>query len=141
MNRTYMYDIIFTDLTDSDEHCKRFIDRCMPESFKKVCTLWLIDWCLTPTLEIFQLYHGIVHYKKKVLNINGQYNSTNMIKANEPLSSPQIIEHRKRSQNFPMENQVLAWDRHKHVTGLNQLIGSTPLNNWISNGNTNINKE
>jgi hypothetical protein len=61
----------------------------------------LIDWCLTPTLEIFQLYHGIVHYKKKVLNINGQYNSTNMIKANEPLSSPQIIEHRKRSQNFP----------------------------------------
>jgi hypothetical protein len=40
-----------------------------------------------------------------------------------------------------MENQVLAWDRHKHVTGLNQLIGSTPLNNWISNGNTNINKE
>jgi hypothetical protein len=24
----------------------------------------LIDWCLTPTLEIFQLYHG-VFYKTK----------------------------------------------------------------------------
>jgi len=24
-------------LADADENCKRFIDRCMPEAFKKVC--------------------------------------------------------------------------------------------------------
>ena len=33
--------------------------------------------------------------------------------------------------------QVLSWDRHKHVAGLNWLIGfQPPLYNWISNGNT-----
>jgi stringent starvation protein B len=21
---------------------------------------WLIDWCLTPTLVVFQLYHGVL---------------------------------------------------------------------------------
>ena len=26
---------------------------------------WLIDWCLTPTLAIFQLYHGIFVYSHK----------------------------------------------------------------------------
>jgi hypothetical protein len=38
--------------------------------------------------------------------------------------------------------EVLAWDRHKKVAGLNWLMGShiSPLDNWISNGNTNINK-
>ena len=102
----------------------------------------MIDWCLTLTLAIFQLYHGIAHDKKEVLNINGQYNSTNMIKANDPLSSPQIIEHRKRPQQLPIEIQVLAWDRHKNMAGLNQLIGSQPssLDNRISNGNMNIKK-
>ena len=37
-----------------------------------------------------------------------------------------------------LEIQVLTWYRHKNVAGLNQLIGSkpSPLENWISNGNT-----
>lgn len=26
------------DLTESDEHCRRFLERCMPESFQKVST-------------------------------------------------------------------------------------------------------
>ena len=34
-----------------------------------------------------------------------------------------------------LEIQVLAWDRHKDVVELNQLMGSQPssLDNWISN--------
>jgi hypothetical protein len=41
-----------------------------------------------------------------------------------------------------LEIQVLACDRHKHVVGLNQLMAFNPnsLENWISNGNTYINK-
>jgi hypothetical protein len=41
-----------------------------------------------------------------------------------------------------LEIQVLACDRHKNVVGLNRLMGfnPTPLENWISNGNTYINK-
>jgi hypothetical protein len=41
-----------------------------------------------------------------------------------------------------LEIQVLALDRHKNVAELNQLMGSQPslLDNWISNGNTYINK-
>ena len=33
---------------------------------------------------------------------------------------------------------ALAWDRHKHVSGLNHLMGSQPstLDNWIINGDT-----
>jgi hypothetical protein len=40
------------------------------------------------------------------------------------------------------EIQVMTWDRHKNVTGLNLLIGSklSPIDNWRSNGNTYINK-
>ena len=35
-----------------------------------------------------------------------------------------------------LEIQTLAWDRHKNVAGLNQIIGSqpSPLGNWIFNG-------
>ena len=38
--------------------------------------------------------------------------------------------------------QVLAWDNHKNVAGLNRLMGSqlSPLDNLISNDNTYINK-
>jgi hypothetical protein len=41
-----------------------------------------------------------------------------------------------------LEIQVLALDRHNNVAELNQLMGSQPslLDNWISNGNTYINK-
>jgi hypothetical protein len=42
-----------------------------------------------------------------------------------------------------LEIQVLAWDRHKNVVELNQLMGSqpSPLDNWFSNSNTYINKQ
>jgi hypothetical protein len=42
-----------------------------------------------------------------------------------------------------LEIQVLAWDRHKNVAGLNWLIESQPfpLDSWIFNGNTYINKQ
>jgi hypothetical protein len=38
--------------------------------------------------------------------------------------------------------QILAWDRHKNVAGLNSLMRShpSPLDNWIYNSNTYINK-
>ena len=41
-----------------------------------------------------------------------------------------------------LEIQVMTWDRHKNVVGLNWLMGShlSPLDNWISNGNAYINK-
>jgi hypothetical protein len=37
-----------------------------------------------------------------------------------------------------LEIQVLFWDRHKNVAGLNRLMGSQSspfVDNWISNGN------
>ena len=41
-----------------------------------------------------------------------------------------------------LEIQILAWDRHKHVAELSRVIdpNSLPLDNWISNDNTCINK-
>ena len=41
-----------------------------------------------------------------------------------------------------LEIQVLVWDRHKNVVGLNRLIASQPssLHNAIPNGNTDIHK-
>jgi len=40
------------------------------------------------------------------------------------------------------EIQILAWDKHKSVAGLNRLIGFQPpfVVNWISNGKTHTNK-
>jgi hypothetical protein len=41
------------------------------------------------------------------------------------------------------EIQVLAWERHKNIVALIRLIGTypSPLDNWISNSNTYINKQ
>jgi hypothetical protein len=41
-----------------------------------------------------------------------------------------------------LEIQILAWDRHENVVGLNRLMGSLPssLYNWIFNNDTHINK-
>jgi hypothetical protein len=38
---------------------------------------------------------------------------------------------------YDVGNPVLAWDRHKNVAGLNQLMGPwpSPFDNWISNSN------
>ena len=42
-----------------------------------------------------------------------------------------------------LEIQILAWDWYKNVAGLKQFIRSqsSPLYNWISNGNADINKQ
>ena len=42
-----------------------------------------------------------------------------------------------------LQIQVLVWDRHTHLMEINQLTWSQPssLNNWISNGNSYINKK
>ena len=42
-----------------------------------------------------------------------------------------------------LEIQVLAWERHTNVAGLNRLMGFQPfrLENWISNGITHINRQ
>jgi hypothetical protein len=74
-------------------------------------------------------------------------NSMNINKMNNHLST-QLIEHKKKKTTtradgqVVLEIQVLTWDRHKNVRRLNWLIGSQPfpLDNWISNDNTYINK-
>jgi hypothetical protein len=42
-----------------------------------------------------------------------------------------------------LQIQVLVWDRHTHFVEINQLtwLQSSSLNNWISNGNSYINKK
>jgi len=57
-------------------------------------------------------------------------NSSNINKTNNHLP-PQIIDY------MALEIQVLSWDRHKHVAGLNR-IPVSPIDNCISNGNTDI---
>jgi hypothetical protein len=50
---------------------------------------------------------------------------------------------KKRPRHMMLEIKVLARDRQKNVTGLNQLMGSQPssLYNWNSNIYTYINKQ
>jgi len=50
-------------------------------------------------------------------------NSSNINWKNNYLSHP-IIKHKKDLKHMPMEIQVLTWDRHKQVAGLNWLMGS-----------------
>ena len=47
----------------------------------------------------------------------------------------------KKILHMPMEIKVLTWDMSK--AGLNRLMGPnfTPLDNWISNCNADINKQ
>ena len=51
-------------------------------------------------------------------------NSTNINKANSPLSSS-FTEHKNPPTTYDVAIaiNVLAWDRHKNVSGLNQLMG------------------
>jgi hypothetical protein len=49
--------------------------------------------------------------------------------------SPKINEHKKNPPRYmAFEIQVLAWDRHKYVAGLNRLMSSLPpcfdTSNW-----------
>jgi hypothetical protein len=44
---------------------------------------------------------------------------------------------------MPLAIQILVWDRHKYVVGLNRIMGfqwGIP-DNWIANSNTDINKQ
>jgi len=54
-------------------------------------------------------------------------NSTN-IKKKRTITSHLNWTHwtQKRPQHMMLEIQVLAWDRHKNVVGLNWLMGSQP---------------
>ena len=52
--------------------------------------------------------------------------STNVNKTNNHLSS-QLIEHKKDHGHMTLEIQILAWDKHKNVAGLNLIMGSQPF--------------
>jgi hypothetical protein len=68
-------------------------------------------------------------------------NSTNINKQ-APLFSTKLIEHKKKNTTYAVGIPGPGWDRHKHVAGLNRLMGSkpSPLDNWISNSNAYIKK-
>jgi hypothetical protein len=38
-----------------------------------------------------------------------------------------LTEHKKGPRHMRLENRVVVWDRHKHVAGLNQLMGINRL--------------
>ena len=49
----------------------------------------------------------------------------------------------KRQGHILLEIQILSWDRQNNVAGFYQLMGPQPppLDNWVSNGNTDVNKQ
>jgi hypothetical protein len=49
-------------------------------------------------------------------------NSTKINKTNNHLSPSLTEQTKKGPQHMTVEIQVLAWDRHKNVAGLNQLM-------------------
>ena len=57
--------------------------------------------------------------------------------------SSQLIDHRKGPRQLALEIQILTQDRHPKVAGLNRVMGSqpSPLDNEISNGNTDVHKQ
>ena len=73
-----------------------------------------------------------INYDKKGLTVMVN-NSININKTNNHLS-PKLNSLNTKDHDLP------AWNRHKNVACLNQLMGSHPsiLDNWISNG---INKQ
>ena len=50
-------------------------------------------------------------------------NSTDINKTHNHLSSS-LTEHKYKPQHMMLEIQVLAWDKHKKMVGLNRLMGS-----------------
>jgi hypothetical protein len=62
-------------------------------------------------------------------------NSININKMNNHLSHL-LAEQKKTPRYMRLKTQVLAWDRHTNMAGLNRLKGSqpSPPDNWISNG-------
>ena len=52
-----------------------------------------------------------------------------------------LLQHDQNGpRHMTLEIQILAWDRHIHVAGLDQLMGYQPstLDNWTSKENTYI---
>ena len=98
------------------------------------------------TVFIARLLFSIPDLWKESLNRNGQ--QYHQVQQSEQwlLGDPWLltIAHRtqKRRPRHMMLEIPVAWDRHKNVTRLNCLMGSqpSPLDNWISNGNTDTNK-
>ena len=79
---------------------------------------------------------------KESLNSDGEHfhqyqqNHNHQQKEQLPLTSTHWT-YKNNTTSFDLEIQVLAWDRHKNVAGLNRLIIIPPtLDNWISYGNT-----
>jgi hypothetical protein len=56
-------------------------------------------------------------------------NSTNINKTNNH-PSPQLTENKKRPRYKTLEIQVLAWDRHINMVGLNRLMWFHPFPSW-----------
>jgi len=65
------------------------------------------------------------------LNCDGQQFHQYQQNKQSPITSTHLT-LKKNTTTYVL--QVLAWDRHKDVAGLNQLMGSQPLDNWISKG-------
>jgi hypothetical protein len=70
---------------------------------------------------------------KESLNSDGQ--QFHQYQQNEQLSLTFIQWTQKNPWHMTLEIQILDWDRHKTVAGLNWLSGykSSPLDNWFSN--------
>jgi hypothetical protein len=69
-------------------------------------------------------------------------NTTNINKTNNHLL-PQIIKDNKRPGHMALKDLVQTLDRLKNVSELNLFMDSNtpPIHNWISKGNTDINKQ
>jgi len=63
-------------------------------------------------------------------------NFSNINKTNNHLSSS-LPEYKQKPQHMMLEIQVLAWERHENVAGLNRSMESqfSTLDNWIPNSN------
>jgi hypothetical protein len=67
---------------------------------------------------------------------------TNINKTNSQLS-PYLTEQKQKSWNMTLDIQILDWDRGKTGRGGVKPVNGNPippLDNWIQNGNTYINK-
>jgi len=69
-------------------------------------------------------------------------NFTNINKTKYHISS-QLIEYKNSPRHMTLNILVLAWDRHTNVAELNRLMRCQPfpLDSWIFNGFTYINKQ
>jgi len=93
-----------------------------------------------PFLVEFEVHANKLILWEASLNSDGQQFHQYQQNAQSPLALTQWT----HIKPWPMtlEIQVLAWDRHKHVAGLNRLMGlqCSPFDNWISSGHTYISK-